>query len=246
MAERTVQAQFAGEWGMDPVVDAHAIGWMQLVVAEDLIKSLSRQFEAPGPSPVYGHVVLARAVIESCARAAWLADPSVTVRTRIARAQSERLYSIAEAMKIPGISDTSDARRRILAEADRQKFKRISAKDQSVVSLEERRPGQTKLVRWLFSENGDLGELIYRWWSAIAHSTLYGVNLHFERPTDALDVAGLTTVAIVISSAQVQNVFRGVILAYAHVIALHERLFGWADSESKRAHSAALELVRNG
>jgi hypothetical protein len=246
MAEIAAQAKYAGAWGADPAVDAHALGWMQLSVAEDLVKSLSREFAEPGPSPVFGHIVLARAIIESCARAAWLADPSIGVRLRIARAESERLYSLAEVEKLPGAAPNLEARRRILDTADELGFERKHGKNQSVVSLEEWRPGQTKIVRWLFAHDEDVGELIYRWWSAVAHSTLFGVTMNMEVMADAVERNGLTSAAVVISSDQVRNVFRGVILGYLQVARFHDALFGWRSPELEDVMLRSARAVRSG
>ena len=240
MEEKTQESRFAGGWGVEPVTAAHSGGWLITGAAEDLIGSFCSLFQS-GPTPVFGHTVLLRAAIESCARAAWLADPNIGVKLRVARWMSERLYSAREADQLPGARLQSRPRQVILEEARRQRFEKISDKRQAAVSLEERRKGNMAIVKWLFeqpSAGGDreLGEIVYRVSSAVAHSTLYGIFLQLEadasEPTRLLN--SLTRYGYFTKSDQVTAAFRAVGIAYIQVGAFHRELFGWRSDSWER------------
>jgi hypothetical protein len=228
MAELADEHRFAGGWGKEPVRDSHSASWLFLGAADDMIRSLCRLFEG-GATPVYGHIPLARAAVEACARAAWLAEPGVGVKKRVARGVSERLYSLGEVAKLPGAPDNSDRRRRILDEADKQGFARFSTRGQTIVSLEERRKGNTALVTWLFGQpDQELGEIIYRFWSAVSHSTLYGLTQSLDRDvSQASRIDSLVTVGLATRSDQVVTVMAAVGIAYIDAARFHDQLFGW-------------------
>ncbi len=227
MAELAEEHRFVGAWSREPVRDAHSTSWLFLGAADDLIIALCRLFERGTPT-VYAHVVLARAAMESCARAAWLAEPGIGAKRRVARGLTERLFSLAEAGKLPGAPDTLERRRLILDEADRQGFEKKSVRGQPV-SLVEPRKGSTAIVKWLFDKpDDDLGELVYRFWSAVTHSTIYGLVQSFDRnvpQTSGLD--SLVTIGMAVRTDQVQSVMAAVGLGFVEVARLHRQLFGW-------------------
>ncbi|MDQ6949055.1 MAG: hypothetical protein M3256_23040 [Actinomycetota bacterium] len=234
MVELAEEHLFIGAWSKEPVRDAHSTSWLFLSAADDLITALCRLFE-PGTPTVFAHVVLARAALESCARAAWLAEPGIGVKRRVARGLTERLYSLAEAGKLPGAPDTLERRRMILDEAERQGFAKKSGRGQPV-SLIEPRKGSKAIVKWLFDKpDDDLGELVYRFWSAVTHSTIYGLVQSVDRNVpqqSGLD--SLVTVGMTVRTDQVQTVMAAVGLAYAEVGRLHRQLFGWCSDDWDR------------
>lgn len=246
MAELAAEHRYAGGWGQEPVLAAHCASWVCLTAAEDLIVSMCRLFEHGSP-PVYAHLVLARAALESCGRAAWLAEPGIDVRRRIARGVNERLYSLAEQAKLPGIPDGLARRQSILDEAHLQGFDKLSAKGQSVVSLIERRQSSTALVKWLLGQpDDDLGELAYRFWSSIAHATQYGLAQSFDSgmaQTSELD--SRPTVPVVITTDQVRIAMTTVGLAYVEVGRFHQQLFGWQSDGWERTVVNYRSLLRS-
>jgi hypothetical protein len=71
---------------------------MSLAAAEDHLRLFCRVLiPEPGASffqaPVFGHMMLAGACVESAARAAWLLDPSASYLQRATRAMVEHLHS---------------------------------------------------------------------------------------------------------------------------------------------------------
>ncbi|MDQ6946525.1 MAG: hypothetical protein M3256_09690 [Actinomycetota bacterium] len=245
MDELAQEPAFAGAWAKEPVRDAHSTSWLFLNGAEDLITAMCRLFADPTPT-VYAHVVLARSALECCARAAWLAEPGIGVKRRVARGLNERLYSLAEQAKLPGAPQDPERRRRILDEAKRQSFARLSSGSQSVVALEERRKGGTAIVKWLF-ENAqvDLGEVVYRFWSSVAHGTIYGLVQSLDpHVPQAHGLDSLTTVGMAVRTDQVQSVMAAAGIAYAEVGRVHRQLFGWRCDDWDRTMVNFLQSLR--
>ena len=245
MAEIAQESSLSGAWGDTPVLEAYGISRLMVNAAEDMILSLCRLYEV-GVPPIYGHTVLARAVVESCSRAAWLAQLGIGARLRVARSMSERLYSIDQAGKLPGApSDHGlDRRQEILDEADRQGFKKKSGRRQSVVSLDEWRPTNTEAIRRLFDSDLEFGPLLYGYYSAVTHATLYGLTKPLD--TDVPQRRGLTpgtvTAGMAATSLDANNVLRCAGLAYVQALWRHRELFGWSDPTWD---SAILGLVRS-
>lgn len=245
MGELAIESSFAGQWGKEPVRDAQSASWMILSAGEDIIRSMCRLFEFE-ELPVYGHLVLARASLESCARAAWLAEPGIGVKMRVARGMSERLYSMAEAAKLRGAPTMTERRRQILDEAATQGFRRISHRNQSVVALEKSRPGNTALVGWLFGAHRELGDTMYRYWAAVSHSTLYGLAQSLDRDVaqSRKAVDSLVTVGLATRTDQVAAVIGAVTLAYIEVGQFHRDLFGWHGDDWNRTVVNCLALMK--
>jgi hypothetical protein len=64
---------YAGGWTDTPVADAYSIATMKLAAARDHVSSLA-QLIAPDPAP-FATAAVARALLETSARAWWLLDP---------------------------------------------------------------------------------------------------------------------------------------------------------------------------
>lgn len=243
MAELAQEAKFAGTWGQTPVADAHSFTALYAATAENLIGSLGTLLMDEA-AHVYGPVAVSRAALEACGRAAYLADDTIGVRLRIARSLSDRLYSIDETEKLGHDAAHCLARRRlILDEAQRQGFEKKSKKGQSVVSLEEYRPGSTAIVRRAFDDD-ELGTTVYGLWSAVVHSTLYGLTSTLApMGTEIPGPRELRGVAI--SAQDARSLIRGVLLAYAQVGKLHRALFGWTSPDWEKTMLNAFRLLRS-
>jgi hypothetical protein len=78
-----------------PIADTHMFGAMTLRAASDYLRVLAELFDSGHP-PIYAHLTLARAGLESAVVAAWLNDPRITSLERIKRGLCEMLYSTNE------------------------------------------------------------------------------------------------------------------------------------------------------
>jgi len=83
----------------------------------------------------------------------------------------------------PGAPSTDAKRDALLGEPGRLGFTVVEpSRKGGAHALEKARPGNTRVVRRLFSRNQDFGEMIYGYYCAVAHPTLYGLahNLNTE------------------------------------------------------------------
>lgn len=101
MAELAAGAQFraSSAWG-DPVHDAHNLGQLLLFAMGDCSRALVRVL-SDGSTPVYAHVVLARAALEHASRAWWLFEPAIGLRMRAARGMNERIFGLSKQRPLP-------------------------------------------------------------------------------------------------------------------------------------------------
>lgn len=246
MLELDQEARFAGAWGAQPVTDCHAASWLVLVAGEDLIGSFIALARSPG-AHVYGPMVLARAALEACARAKWLAAPGIGVRRRVARGETERLYSAVEINKIRRAMDTDvddEVRTQILAEAERQGFTKKSRSGQSVVSLEEYRPTATECFRQLFGISDGFGETMFRYWSAVSHGTAYGLLGSLESLGHPMvSTGGLVPMGMKTSSGDIVFLVRALVLGYRAAVLAQRDLFGWTSEAWERTMQNTILLV---
>jgi hypothetical protein len=101
MEEIAAEATFAarsGGWS-EPIRDTHTFGDMTLTAAADFARSFAVLIDADS-TPVYGHLVVARSVLDACVVAAWLNDPKADVTERVKRGLYEQLYSSMELVRL--------------------------------------------------------------------------------------------------------------------------------------------------
>jgi len=125
---------------------------------------------------VHSHQVLARAAIEHMVRSSWLSEPSMGVRERLARWETERLYSAAEAAKLGFEENYDEIKRKVLTTAEAlgiPKLKRSKGRPPELV----RRPSSTDLVRLFMLDQDDngFGGSSYRIYSATTRGTRYAL-----------------------------------------------------------------------
>jgi hypothetical protein len=98
MAEIANEDAYVGAWAQQPLKLAQSIAGMCLAASEDQLATLfvvlSKCDEAATfRAPAFGHMSIARSVVESCARAGWLLEPIISYEDRATRAIGELLYS---------------------------------------------------------------------------------------------------------------------------------------------------------
>jgi hypothetical protein len=114
---------------------------------------------------VYGHVALVRAALENASRAYHLAEAGIGAKRRVARLMTERLYSAAPIIALPGIPPGAEAhvaarKDGILAEGDRLGFKKVSKKGQPPPLDEDRPSNRAAIKRPVDEKNPQLGGLL--------------------------------------------------------------------------------------
>jgi hypothetical protein len=249
MAELAAGAQFKGSstWG-DPVHAAHNLGQLLVVHTGDCARALVREL-SQSATPVYAHVVLARASLEAASRAWWLFEPGIGLRLRVARVINDRIFGLSQQGRLPLPEEyRAQARERLnelFAEAARLGFRTVRDPRTDLRYLEEKRPGQTELVKNLWRADGDssLGALVYGFFSAVAHGTTFGLTSSVEaNAPNAPRTPGVTWGAVKTRSLEVVHVLAAVILGTREAQGRRNELFGWA---SQSWNAVATEAIRS-
>ncbi|MFA5788068.1 MAG: hypothetical protein WDA71_13985 [Actinomycetota bacterium] len=251
MAEIASEAEYKGgePWGDEPVRQAHNFGSLLLVGAEDDARSACRLLSGE-PTPVFAHVVLARAALEHAGRAWWLLDPRIGTRLRIARGFNDRLYGLGQQdflpLEEPEKQRARERRMALFAEAERLGFRKITHRKQPP-ALEEQRPTATSLVRRLLGDHEDrrLGSAVYGLFSAVTHGTTFGVSqsVDIDAP-GAPQTPGVTWGAVFTSSRDVCSALTAIILGLGTAYKSRNDLFGWRSEPWNTAHVRAARAAK--
>jgi hypothetical protein len=252
MAELAVQAHLKGNspWDEEPAQAAHNQGHLLLFGSGDCARALVREL-SHRDTPVYAHVVLARAALEHASRAWWLFDPAIGLRRRVARGMNERIFGLYEQRRL-SLTEEHDARASerlngLFAEAARLGFQPVSDSSRARRYLEERRPGQTQLLKNVLSTDGDdsLGALVYGAFSAVAHGTTFGLMSSVEAAAPNVPrPPGMTWGAVGTSSRDVVSVLTAVIVGTMGAHRRRNEFFGWASQSWNETVVRAIEAVK--
>ncbi len=96
MSERAEEQNYRArsKWEQ-PVTDTHMFGAATLRAATDHVRGIAELFASDHP-PVYAHLTLARAALESAVVSGWLSQPGISTLERMKRGLCELLYSANE------------------------------------------------------------------------------------------------------------------------------------------------------
>lgn len=239
MREIASQAEFQGQWGDEPIEHAHTVGVWKRVLAIDCAHAMVRDLYED-PAPVFAHKVLGRAVIENAASAAWILEPGIGVRLRIARGRNERIHSAKQVLRLEWLPDQERARSQGIVETITRVGEELGFSVTRNGWLEEDRPGFTALIRWMLGE--DLGGTIANYYSAVAHGTQYGLVsavMSVERTE-----FGLPRAAIGLSSSDVSLALGTAGLGLIRAIQHERALLGRSIADWERIRSEALETFK--
>lgn len=250
MAEIAAEGDYIGTspWGDEPVRQAHNLGSLLLLAATDCAGSACRLL-ADEPTPIYSHLVLARASIEQAGRAWWLLDPEIGIRMRVARGANERIHALTQQTRLPlepSAKKRAIERRALLfEEASRLGFRKVGDRRRSPY-LDQERPTSTSLIRQLLGDDEDeeLGRVLYAFLSAVAHGTTHGLSqsISVDAPGGPR-TPGVTWGAVYTASRDVCTVLTAMILALGRAHAARDKLFGWTSEEVDQRY---LHAVRQG
>ncbi len=244
MRELAEQGQFAGVWDPEPIEGADSYINLLTVAAEDHMESFADLVTGPR-TPLYSFVVLGRSALECQALAAWLAEPVIGTRRRVARNLNERMHGVAAQQRLPAAVRPPDTLRPRLLEAAAVLTK-LPARRNLPAEFEERRCSQTELVRRLCGDN-DLAQVGYSHFSAISHGVLWGLLNSIHQ--DDGDPGGASSLgpplrALVIKTKDVATVaalmLLGHMVAFGHVLERN----GWRDPDWPSACRSALSLAQ--
>lgn len=178
MRERHTQEQFAGNWGAEPIEQAHSAAMLLYRGGDDHVEGLCRVVQPDALA--YSPMTLARSAWEMHARAWRLLDPGIGLRERVGRGMTERLYSLWEASKFPPEAreeqDPQGQIESLLATADAFGYVRSLGDERRPPWVQEKRPGAAKVIGEAHREAlGEVGEATYRFLAAKSHGTLFGL-----------------------------------------------------------------------
>jgi hypothetical protein len=219
--------------------------------ATDCVEELVGVFSKGRRTPVYAHIVLARAALEQAGRAWWLLEPGIGVRLRVARGMNDRIFGLAQQDRLP-VPEQHRARGsgrlyELLAGAEELGFEIVPSRRAKMRYLQEVRPGQTQLVkRLLNAPTGDasLGAFVYAMFSAVAHGTTFGLMSSVKEASNPGGAPGVQWGAVYTDFLDVMHVLAAVILGAREVVGRRNELFGWESDSWSRTAAEALQTVR--
>ena len=162
---------------LDPMNAYYQAGYLHEFTVDNVV-AFTKLFHAPVPA--MAPFVCVRAALESASIAAWLADPSITPRGRVARSLAFRKEGLVQQKKLAGTDVQVDKSR---IERRMQQIEDLITQLRSLADTEERltsvMPSTTELVRDCLNKEAD-----YRILSAVAHAHLWAlqqVSFRIER-----------------------------------------------------------------
>lgn len=161
-------------WNEIEILTLHSIAGLKMTVARDHLHSMARLLHPPVSQ--FGPVTMARGALECCSRCYWLLDPTLSIHQRLSRAWAEQLQSAVEMNQtvrrmVPDLEDLA-TEAKVNEQAEVMEIGPLT-KIPSATSL------AGDLLRPLtLSDEG--GEGIYKYWSALAHGTIYATLQRFR------------------------------------------------------------------
>ena len=227
----------------NPITDTHMFGGTTLRAASDYVRTFATAFTAERP-PLYGHLPVARAVLESSVVSAWLSEPDVAYEERIKRGLCERLYSASEVKKLRLSSDAAEQLTEIEADATSFGWTSRFGRGGKPEVDDTKRPSVGAGITALLVDDGEarIGGLLWSRLSAVTHVTWWGLQWAFLLPEDEPSSSGgFATVPVGTDSARVATQAWCVLRALRVAADRRFTLMGWTDQEWQDACREAEE-----
>lgn len=223
----------------NPITDTHMFGGATLRAASDYVRTFATAFTAERP-PLYGHLTLARSVLESSVVSAWLNQPDIAYVERIKRGLCELIYSANE---VKNLELSPDAAKELTQlEADATSFGWKSHFNRGKPEVDgTKRPSVGNGITQLLVEDSQarIGRLLWSRLSAVTHVTWFGLQWAFTLPEGAPSGSGFTTVPVGTDSTKVATQAWCVLRALRAAANRRFTLMGWDDHEWQDAASRA-------
>lgn len=219
-------------WGEQPIATAHSVAAAYFTAASDHLRSL--QILASDDTQAMGALVVARSALEAAARAWWLFDPAIDVGERTARGLNEKLLSLQRQLQFPDETrtreDGDEQTRRIVAGAEAYGVKvRRRKKSEELLGIGAAPPSATEVVDALIRSalGKAVGGHVYRYYSALAHPTAYGILDHLRLEPDARTPMGLRYGRLMRREDAIESALIFALLAYHELLGRVVALYGW-------------------
>jgi hypothetical protein len=212
-----------------PATDTHMLGGATLRAASDSVHGIAGLFASEHP-PLYAHLTLARAALESSVICAWLSEVAITTEERIKRGLCEMLYSAEEArrLEIPATGPNRVPFWTGIGESLEWKVENPLRGKPAIDG--QRRPRISSGIADLADVDLDLGNTLYSLLSAVDHVTWFGLITAFDTGSAQRDErTGTAAVPIGVDSAKVSTILLWVIRLVAAAANARFTLMGWRD-----------------
>jgi hypothetical protein len=225
----------------NPIADTHTFGAMTLRAASDNVRTFATAFAAERP-PLYGHLPVARAALESSVVSAWLNEPEIAYVERIKRGLCERLYSANEVNYLGLSAQSAQEVAQIEADATsfgwKSRFGRGGKPEVDQIKRPAVGDGITRLL--VDDSHARIGRLLWSRLSAVTHVTWFGLQWAFLLPEgQPSSSGGFTTVPVGTDSARVAIQAFCILRALRVAATNRFTLLGWNDEEWQAASSQA-------
>ena len=244
----------SGSQWQDPVRAAHSIGGMTMAAATDYGRSYAQLF-CGMRAPVFGHLVLVRAALESSVVTFWLSDGQISAEERARRGLSEELSSAWEVWRLgpPFRERGNEALRRIQGIARAMGWSITDPRGDPWTKRSRARPSIQGTARpgsaqgiadlILGTGGGGIGKVLWSQLSATMHATNYSLMQSIvEAPSGPEIRPTVAKIGTESNSVGVQSlcVLRAIRIAGEARL----KLMGWMDGEWNRAALAAEQHER--
>ena len=249
MKEYALEGEFAGLWGPQPLLTVYTSAAQLLYAAEDEMQCLARLFDAD-PTPVYGHLLLARGALEASSRAWWLLETRVGVRGALRVAWPTMRLTLlggscwrrADLVEQPTAAEKLAT---MLDEALRRGFAHRTRP--GGIELEERKPGYRRMIEMAF-EASPFGKqtpgALYAYFSAVVHGQPHGLLQSLERDDVTFDLLGGAAQAPMrTDSSEVVAAMAIVVASYTAAVDEQIALLGWSKSAWQEVRSSAFQTI---
>lgn len=230
--------------GKEGVVDVALTLTSQRVYAgEDHMLAVCSLLDVESESFVWSLPVLGRAALEAFGGAAHLSEPGIAERLRAGRVVNELIAS-AEALDNLHAEVASPTKRvaERRAQATAMGLTPAEGAGGRQKWFEEARPGYRRLVRALF-EPERLGDAVYNAWSAVAHSSSWGLSQNLGE-LESLPLGAGVRAPVVLSFRDVLIVGLAMILGHRRAIE-HQRAWkGWPFANYERCFQASRSTIQ--
>lgn len=237
MAELAQEATLRGPSFDEPVHAAHSNANILRFAATDAVSQFARLF-ASQPVPVYAHLAVARAGLESAAHAYWAAARGIGAVARVQRWQLLRLRNAMEMKRspIPEFKAQGVTVMRQVREQCTERNWTVIANEKRVEVADQHLPGGGALIKTLIADGRSAPEVerlgATAWWfqSGMSHGVNFALIESIAPPPDSVSPLAPQQATIFTSSRSVtlQAVILG--LGYRSMIEEQRRLFGWSNA----------------
>ena len=255
MKEISTESDWAQRSGWPaPFADTHSLAELTLRAANDYVDTFAHAFNADR-APVYGHLVLSRAALESSVICWWLSEPRIARDQRIKRGLSEYIYSAVEEQRLDLVPDAAQHVTAFIDHAIRLGWQVADYNGKPWSSNSRGKPrvdgvgrpsGAIGIAALLTDDpTSKIGNVQWSRLSAVSHVTFWGLRSAFDDRGAVSDpVSGRTQVPVGTDARSVYLQAVCLLKALRRAADAMFELMGWQDHKWRAAITAAENLER--